>query len=153
MSYFKWFDLPEDHNLDLNKLQEKYYALSKKMHPDNFQGKSALEHQLAQQALQLNHQAYQTLFCPIKRLSYILLLNKIDLASEEMQKQPFSADFLEKIFEWQSNLNDKSTKVELENTVSEKLAQAIDLLKQSNYESVVPLAREILFMNKIMEHS
>jgi len=152
-NYFKWFDLPQTFQLNLNILQQKYYALSKKMHPDNFQAKSKLEVQLAQQALQYTHQAYEALYCPIKRATYILLLNNIDIASEAIQQHPLSPAFLEQIFDWQMRSHDSTFKSELQQNIDARMQQITHFFNTNQFELALPLVREIQFIQKVMGQS
>jgi molecular chaperone HscB len=152
-NYFKWFDLPIAFDLNLNDLQQKYYALSKKMHPDNFKDKSKFEVQLAQQALQHSHKAYEVLHCPIKRANYILFLNNIDISSEAIQQQPLSPAFLEQIFDWQMQDMQPDLKLELEQNCQTRMQKVIEFLNTNQFELALPLVREILFIQKVKEQS
>jgi molecular chaperone HscB len=150
-TYFKWFDLPMAFELNVSDLQKKYYALSKKMHPDNFQDKSKFEVQLAEQALQYTHEAYKVLYCPIKRASYILCLNNFDVASEAIQKQPLSAAFLEQIFDWQMQNQDSNFKNELQQNIDARMQKVTEFLNTNQFESALGLVRELMFIQKIRE--
>jgi molecular chaperone HscB len=152
-NYFKWLNVPEKFNLNLSDLKNNYLELSKKTHPDNFYHKSDFEKQLAQKALAYTHQAYEVLSCPIKRASYILFLNQIDLNSEEIERQPMTPDFLSKIFDWQ--MQEKSPKLyaELQESIQAKLALITSLFSENQFHQAVMLVREILFIQKILESS
>lgn len=151
VNYFKWFDLPEVYELDLKLLEERYLTLSKKVHPDNFHGKSDFEKQMAEKALGYTHQGYQTLVCPINRVAYILLLNQIDLNSETIERQPMSADFLEKMFDWQMQDKNQNLKSELEQNLHSRLKQVSELLSNKQTDLAVMPVREMMFIQKVLE--
>ena len=147
-NFFKWFNLPEAYQIDLDLLQKNYYSRSKLTHPDNFHDKSDFEKKMAEQALRYTHEAFNTLSCPIKRASYILWLNNIDLNSEAIQEKAMPADFLEKIFEWQSQGSRKN----LEQYLQNNLSRVAKLLSQKEFELAILPVREILFIQKFLEH-
>lgn len=151
VNYFKWFDLPEVYSLDSKLLEEKYFALSKKVHPDNFYGKSDFEKQMAEKALGYTHQGYEILVCPVKRAAYILLLNQIDLNSEIIERQPMSAAFLEKMFDWQMQDKNQNLKIELQQSLQLRLTQVSELLSNNQIDLAVMPIREMMFIQKVLE--
>ncbi len=151
VNYFKWFDLPEMYALDAKLLEERYFALSKKVHPDNFHGKSDFEKQMAEKALGYTHQGYKTLACPIKRATYILLLNQIDLDSETVERQPMSAEFLEKMFDWQMHDKNQDLKSELQKNIDIRLTQVSALLSNNQINQAIMPVREMMFIQKVLE--
>ncbi len=153
VNFFKWLNLPEVYEVDTARLQEAYYRLSKNTHPDNFHGKSDFEKQMAEKALGYTHQAYETLSCPIKRASYILLLNNIDLNSETIERQPMSADFLAKMFDWQMQDENQELQRDLHQNIQARLANISELFEQKKIELAVMPIREVMFMKKILEHT
>lgn len=151
VNYFKWFDLPEVYMLDLKLLEEKYFALSKKVHPDNFHGKSDFEKQMAEKALGYTHQGYEILACPIKRAGYILSLNQIDLSSEAIERQPMTAEFLDKMFDWQMQDKNQNLKAELQQSLQSRITQVSELLSNKQIDLAVMPVREMMFIQKVLE--
>lgn len=151
VNYFKWFDLPEGYALDIKALEEKYFILSKKVHPDNFHGKSDFEKQMAEKALGYTHQGYEILACPIKRAAYLLLLNQIDLNSEIIERQPMSPEFLEKMFDWQMQDKNHNLKIELQQNLDSRIAQVSELLSNKQIDLAVMPVREMMFIQKVLE--
>lgn len=79
--HFSRLGLPVSYEIDLPKMEQLYFGLQRKLHPDRFGAKSAKEKALSQQqATQLND-AYETLKDPLKRAAYLLELSgqKVDL--------------------------------------------------------------------------
>lgn len=152
-NFFKWFNLPENYQIDMAQLQEAYYRLSKNTHPDNFHDKSDFEKKMAEKALGYTHHAYEILSCPIKRASYILCLNNIDLNSEVIERQPMSPDFLAKMFDWQMQEQNPKIHLELQENIQATLVKIVELLQNKQYDLAVMPIREVMFMKKILEQS
>ncbi len=92
--YFRFFDLPEHLNIDLADLEQRYYALSRKWHPDRYARKSATERNEAEQNTALLNDAYRTLRDPLRRAEYVLSEN--GLAAAQQAAPP---DLLKEVFE------------------------------------------------------
>ena len=104
--YFEFYDLPESFHLDEAALKQKYYALSRKYHPD-FHATAAPERQ--QEILHLatqNTNAYRTLSDPDQRMAYIL--SRHGLLEEGKQEIP--PNFLMEVME----LNEQLMELEME---------------------------------------
>lgn len=81
LDHFSRLGLSIAYDVDVPKLEQLYFGLQRKLHPDRFGGKSPKEKALSQQqATQLND-AYETLKDPLKRAVYLLDLSgqKVDL--------------------------------------------------------------------------
>ena len=63
-SFFTLFQLPEHLNLDVVELEKKFYALSRRLHPDRFAAKPASEQEAALAASSNLNDAYRTLKDP-----------------------------------------------------------------------------------------
>jgi molecular chaperone HscB len=111
MTYFEFFGLPHKLHIDVPALERQFYALSRKLHPDRFAGKSAAEQEAAlAQSSQLND-AYRTLKDPIARTQYLLTLEGVQLEEQskaatdaarisgERKKQIVPDELLEEVFE------------------------------------------------------
>jgi molecular chaperone HscB len=92
--YFRFFDLPDQLNIDLADLEKRYYALSRQWHPDRFARKSEAERNEAEQKGALLNDAYRTLKDPVRRAEYVLSQN--GLAAAQQSAPP---DLLEEVFE------------------------------------------------------
>ena len=109
VDYFSFFGLPYKLNLEPDKLEREFYALSRHLHPDINAVSSDRE--------QLND-AYRTLKDPITRTEYLLRLQGVQLeeqskaATEEarrtgkVKKQVVPPDLLEQVFELNMQLEE-----------------------------------------------
>jgi molecular chaperone HscB len=95
--YFAFFGMPRKLVFDLNDLEQKFHALSWKLHPDNFMRTSEFERQLSlDRSSQLND-AYRTLRDPVARVEYLLSLS--GMRKEGQKKQQAPPELLEEVFE------------------------------------------------------
>jgi molecular chaperone HscB len=109
--YFSFFDLPAKLQIDTVALEKKFYALSRRLHPDRFVSRSMEEQEAALAQSSLLNDAYRTLKDPILRTQYLLKLEGVELeeqskaatdaarASGEQKKQVVPPELLEEVFE------------------------------------------------------
>jgi molecular chaperone HscB len=112
--YFRLFDLPEELEIDLVDLEKRYYALSRKWHPDLFARQPEAQRLQAEQHTALLNDAYRTLKDPVRRAEYVL--SEHGLAAAHQSAPP---DLLEEVFELNMALEeirdgDKSVRPQLE---------------------------------------
>lgn len=74
MNYFELYDLPVSFNPDEQVVKQKFYALSKKYHPDFYINQSQEKQEEVLELSTLNNKAFQVLKDPQTRLHYILSL-------------------------------------------------------------------------------
>jgi molecular chaperone HscB len=110
-NYFAFFDLPSKLQIDTVSLEKRFYALSRRLHPDRFASKSVAEQEEALRESSLLNDAYRTLKDPILRTQYLLTLEGVELeeqskaatdaarASGGQKKQIVPAELLEEVFE------------------------------------------------------
>jgi len=91
MNYFELFDLPMSFEVDKKLLTSKYYALSKKYHPDNFSQGTGAEQDQAQEKSSAINKAYRALKNKQSRIKYVLVLNGV---SFEEGKEQMPQEFL-----------------------------------------------------------
>jgi len=84
-NYFEFYDLPIQFSPDLNAVKTKFYAFSKKYHPDFYANESDEKQQEVLDLSTLNNKAYQVLCNPQKRLKYVLELKGIVETDEGYQ--------------------------------------------------------------------
>jgi molecular chaperone HscB len=118
MDYFEFFQLPPKLILDTAALEKSFYALSRKLHPDRFAGKSAAEQEAALTQSSLLNDAYRTLKDPIARTEYLLKLEGVELEEQSKtateaartsgvaKKQIVPPDLLEEAFELNMQLEE-----------------------------------------------
>ncbi|GLR17276.1 Fe-S protein assembly co-chaperone HscB [Portibacter lacus] len=96
MSYFDFFDLPLSLDIDEAELKQKFYANSKKFHPDFFTLNDVEQQMEALELSTKNNSAYKTLINFDKRLHYILTIKNI---LDEEGKNQIPQDFLMEMME------------------------------------------------------
>jgi len=111
VDYFSFFGLPRKLNLDVAQLEEEFYDLSRRLHPDLAARADPREQEWSlEQSSRLNN-AYRLLRDPIKRTEYLLKLEGVHLeeqskaatekarAEGEVKKQAVPPDLLEEVFD------------------------------------------------------
>jgi molecular chaperone HscB len=101
--YFTCFGFPRRLTIDQNKLEAKFYELSRAFHPDFYQDKSATEQRISLGNAATLNTAYRTLRDPIQRTEYLLDLEAG--AVKEIRTSP-PADLFEEILELQDTLEE-----------------------------------------------
>jgi molecular chaperone HscB len=118
VDYFSFFGLTKKLNLDAGALEQEFYVLSRKLHPDLYIRDQEREQAWSLEQSSLLNDAYRTLKDPIKRTEYLLRLEGVELeeqskaatekarASGELKKQVVPADLLEEVFELNMQLEE-----------------------------------------------
>jgi molecular chaperone HscB len=99
--YYDFFGLPHRLELDLEELERRYYALSRRLHPDVYFRRSAQEQQFSLDATAILNDAYRTLKDPVARAEYLLGQNGIGRGSGRLP-----AELLEEMFDWNMAMED-----------------------------------------------
>jgi molecular chaperone HscB len=95
--YFELLGIARSLNLSLDALQQRYYELSRQLHPDRFMQKPAAEQQRALEMSSALNDAYRTLKDPIKRAQYLLGQEGFDIGEQRSKDVP--PELLEEVFE------------------------------------------------------
>ncbi len=101
--YFAVFSLPRRLSIDLADLEQRYYALSRRLHPDLFSDRPASEQTASLRASALVNRAYKTLKDPVQRGLYWLELNGESLGRDNERVPPALAA---RVFEVQEQLDE-----------------------------------------------
>jgi len=101
--YFTCFGVPRRLLLDPQKLEAKFYELSRTFHPDFYQTKSADEQTISLSNAAVLNTAYRTLRNPIQRAEYLLALETGSV--KDIRTSP-PADLFEEILELQDTLEE-----------------------------------------------
>ncbi len=96
-NYFDFFELPHHLNLDAADLGKRFYALSRRLHPDLFARRSERERQYSLDATAILNDAYRTLRDPISRAEYLLKERGFDIGEQKSNQVP--PELLEEVFE------------------------------------------------------
>ena len=99
--YFSLFGLPHKLALDLDDLSARYYALSRRFHPDLWQDSPPAERDASVRATALVNNAYHTLKDPVRRALYWLSLHGESLGRDNERVPPALAAH---VFEVQEQL-------------------------------------------------
>lgn len=95
--YFEFFGLPRNLVIDLKDLKQRFYALSRKWHPDLFARRSPREKEESLEATAILNDGYRTLRDPIKRAQYLLGQEGFDVGEQGSKDVP--PELLEEVFE------------------------------------------------------
>ena len=95
--YYELLGLPRSLRLSLEDLQQRYYDLSRRLHPDRFMRKPEAERQRALEMSSALNDAYRTLKEPIQRAHYLLNLEGFDMGEQRSKDVP--PELLEEVFE------------------------------------------------------
>ncbi|MGD0131717.1 MAG: Fe-S protein assembly co-chaperone HscB [Bryobacteraceae bacterium] len=95
--YYAVLGIPRGLSLSVDDLQQRYYALSRELHPDRFMQKPEAERQRALDMSSALNDAYRTLKDPIKRAQYLLTLEGFDIGEQRTKDVP--PELLEEVFE------------------------------------------------------
>jgi molecular chaperone HscB len=101
--YFTCLGFPRRLTLDPQKLETKFYELSRTFHPDFYQTKSADEQTISLSNAAVLNTAYRTLRDPIQRAEYLLALETGSV--KDIRTSP-PADLFEEILELQDTLEE-----------------------------------------------
>lgn len=101
--YFTCFGIPRRLIVDVNKLEAKFYELSRAFHPDFYQNKSETERAISLGNAATLNTAYRTLRDPIRRAEYLLDLETG--AVKDIRTTP-PADLFEEILELQETIEE-----------------------------------------------
>lgn len=102
-NYFSFFKIPSKFHLNLSQLENKFYELSRKFHPDFFSQASEQEHRYSTERTSMLNDAYRTLKDPIKRANYLLTLQGFKAIGQQTKTPP---DLLLEIFELNEQLEE-----------------------------------------------
>src|SRR3954462_4707233 len=118
MTRFQFFGLRKKLNLNEQQLQNEFYALSRKLHPDVYARATANEQEWSLQKTSQLNDAYRTLKDPIARTQYLLSLEGVQLEEQsksatdaarqsgEEKKQAVPPELLEEVFELNMQLQE-----------------------------------------------
>lgn len=104
--YFTCLGFPRRLTLDPQKLEAKFYELSRTFHPDFYQTKSAAEQEISLGNAAVLNTAYRTLRDPILRAEYLLALEAG--SAKDIRTSP-PADLFEEILELQETIEEYRT--------------------------------------------
>ncbi len=105
MDYFEVFGLPRQLAVDVEELQRRFYALSRRFHPDFHAGKPPEEQAAALEASARLNAAYRALRDPVSRVEYLVRLEEGRPTREGATERPaVPQDLLAEVFDVQEAL-------------------------------------------------
>lgn len=93
--YFQFLGIERRLSLDTGDLQERFYQLSRRLHPDRFVRRPRAEREYSEDATAILNDAFRTLRNPLDRAEYVLKQENFDI-SEQRDVPP---ELLEEVFE------------------------------------------------------
>ena len=140
MTYFEFFELPPNLGVDLKDLEKRFYALSRKWHPDMFARRSEQEKEASLEATAILNDGYRVLKDPISRALYLLKLEGFEVGEQGSKDVP--PELLEEVFELNMAIEelrdgDESARPQLEaaRTRFEGMKQELDTELQAKFGS------------------
>lgn len=156
---FTLFDLPVQFQLDNTLLSERYLALQKQLHPDNFAHSSSVEQRCAVQKSADVNEALNILKDPILRAEAIIEINTGEVRNLE-EKSMRDVEFLMQQLEWHEKLEmieQRQDEAELsaflkqikaeQNTVLEQLG---NILNEQKWQQASALTDRLRYFKKLM---
>lgn len=141
MNYFELFEMPVSLRADKKYLQDKYFELQKKYHPDFFSNKSEEEQAEVLEKSSIINKAYKTFNNDDETIKYVLQLKGV---LEEEEKYELPPEFLIEMMELNetlmevddSSLEETETKInQLEKTLYDKVQNIIEYYNEENTTS------------------
>ena len=99
--YFSFFELPRKLRLDAKDLESRFYALSRRLHPDNFFQATDEERRASTERTAILNDGYRILKEPVSRATYLLELEGEKVEGSAKQVPP---ELLEEVFELNEQL-------------------------------------------------
>jgi molecular chaperone HscB len=125
LNYYDFFEIPHHLSLDLKDLEQRFYALSRKWHPDRFARASPEDRQQAMDASAVLNDGYRALKDPIKRAGYLLKEHGFDIGEQQSKDVP--PELLEEVFELNMALEESDAEaIAKARRTFEKMRDAID---------------------------
>ena len=159
MNYFELYEIPISFDPNQDLIKQKFYALSKKYHPDFYINESQEKQDEVLELSTLNNKAFQTLKDDQKRLHYILQL-KGQLVEGENYSLP--QDFLMEMMEVNEALMDsdllklaalRNQISDIENSLSndlKALTSSFNNVDGVEQENTLKAIKDIYYRNKYL---
>ena len=154
---FALFGIPKQFALSRADLDQRWKALQREAHPDNFAAQGAAAQRVAMQWSVRINEAYQRLKDPLKRAAYLCELGGAAVQAHSNTAMP--ATFLMQQMEWREALEDASDVAALEALQHDVDAARRDLLAQcatslderNDPQAAVAPVRALMFIDKFTQ--
>ncbi|MCU0323418.1 MAG: Fe-S protein assembly co-chaperone HscB [Chitinophagaceae bacterium] len=131
MTHFELYDLPVSLKIDATQLKQKFYALSRKYHPDFFTASSEAEQAEALQLSAQVNKAFKILSDADETIKYVLQLKNL---LDEEEKYALAPDFLMEMMELSEQAME--AKMDDDTTTISNIKLQISNLQLTIYEPV-----------------
>ncbi len=148
-NHFEKFLLPIKFSVDLDALEEKYFAFQKQFHPDSA-GIAEIENSMAA------NEAYEVLKNPLRRAAHILQLNGVDIETDSRELKPDMAT-LEHVLEIQEKIPDldvdgvANLKKELTAEIKSLIAKAVLKLEDKDFVAAAQFLIKAKYFDKTLQ--
>ena len=156
-NYFQLFQLPQQFDIDLTKLETSYRAIQTASHPDRYVTASDSEKLVAIQTATSANEAYKILKNPALRAEYLLSQQGITAIAETNTAMP--ADFLMQQMEWREAIEDAENAKDIGEldrllvtirSESKALQQMLtEQFKRQMLSEATDTTRKLIFMEKV----
>ena len=156
-NYFQLFQLPQQFDIDLTKLETSYRAIQTASHPDRYVTASDSEKLVAIQTATSANEAYKILKNPALRAEYLLSQQGIIAIAETNTAMP--ADFLMQQMEWREAIEDAENAKDIGEldrllvtirSESKALQQMLtEQFKRQMLSEATDTTRKLIFMEKV----
>ncbi|MFM7698832.1 MAG: Fe-S protein assembly co-chaperone HscB [Limnohabitans sp.] len=143
---FALFGLPQQFDIDCAALDRQWKLLQRKVHPDQFSSKSAVDKRLAMQWSVRVNEAYDRLKHPVKRAAYLCDLQGVPLNAEHNTSMP--SEFLIQQMQWREELQDSVDTHQIER-LQQQVRQEKSLLLQQCAEALDQHSDYLLASEKV----
>ena len=136
MNYFTLFSMPEQFDISIEVLKQRYELLQRVTHPDKYASASGQEKRIYMQKNAQVNDGYHVLSSPVLRGEHLLLIRDIPLANE--QDTIGDTEFLMQQMDLREELASANSKEELnalENSVMALQADFIDSINKLLHEN------------------
>ena len=131
MNYFELYQIPISLQPDINEIKAKFYALSRKFHPDFYTNETATDQQFALEQSALINKAFKIFNHQTETIKYVLQLKNL---IEEEEKYQLSSDFLMDVMDLNEQLME--AKMEENELLISNLKSQISSFQTQIYEPV-----------------
>ncbi|MEM7209529.1 MAG: Fe-S protein assembly co-chaperone HscB [Pseudomonadota bacterium] len=156
-NYFELFSIPTRFDVDQSGIEKSYQSFQQELHPDRFANSTDVEKRLSVQATTHVNEAFNTLKHDLRRATYLLSLNGVDLNTETDTR--FATDFLMEQMELRESLESIESQADplahgdtLNETIDSKISDHKSAFKQAFESDDTETARDVvrrwLFLDK-----
>ncbi len=138
MNYFELFEMPISLTVDKKHIQDKYFELQKKYHPDFFSNENEVEQDAVLEKSSMINKAYKLFQNENETMKYVLQLKNL---LEDEEKYQLPPEFLAEMMELNeslmdvddSSLEEAQTKIsQLEKHLYDKVQNIIEYYSEDN---------------------